>query len=623
MIRFNINIFVGMVFFVLLRFIIVFHFCTTQILSINGFITITSIRMTKIMTTRTTRTLNYYTWNEVSKTLCHSAVVHSSNHFMLYYYSKRRYYDLHNDNNDDDVIEQRYKSRVNLKEYCNTQSSTNMMAPNKNRDEKVILGDYDDDYDENNILMNITDDMKFQFKEDLKMDRIKQDRIKQVKLLKDKIRKEKDATASMDLPNQPLVTTISGGTQTIFDMARRMAAGSIEKLNPSKPTTGSIKNNAIGINVDNKLSFTSSSSVIVDQSSTDIILPRWHPTNGIVSYNPEFRTQSPVMNNVGYANMIWKNVRKKNRISFWKYALRTYDRMLQQQKMNKTLNIALRVRPTNIHYEGALLACSKLGDYKRAFQIYEQIQNNQIRKIPIMTATKRLNIPSRNNPQQNQMATSSNNIMSSDVVLVTDNMIMSMIRSCVRASNLKRNKDTNELIPIDQRRIPLDMVIDKIINNMEDQYQIPICAIHINPLSRAYQNLGLYNEANQLLHNHLQERISGPESEENDRLLSLTRKQLRQQQQKQAQQQLKRKNNNNQNNRNDQNDNNDSLMVYQTKLRRGNFNIYDVQAKDKGSYTLLVQSAVLDSNWVNAIDALKNMTEVGLYPSERHLKSWK
>ena len=52
------------------------------------------------------------------------------------------------------------------------------------------------------------------------------------------------------------------------------------------------------------------------------------------------------------------------------------------------------------------------------------------------------------------------------------------------------------------------------------------------------------------------------------------------------------------------------------------FNVYDVQAKDKGSYSLLVQSAIQEQDYGTAVLALRTMTEAGLYPINRHLNKW-
>lgn len=46
-------------------------------------------------------------------------------------------------------------------------------------------------------------------------------------------------------------------------------------------------------------------------------------------------------------------------------------------------------------------------------------------------------------------------------------------------------------------------------------------------------------------------------------------------------------------------------------------------SKDYVSYSLLVKSRVANGEWSNAVDALKSMTEAGIYPVNRDLNSWK
>ena len=52
------------------------------------------------------------------------------------------------------------------------------------------------------------------------------------------------------------------------------------------------------------------------------------------------------------------------------------------------------------------------------------------------------------------------------------------------------------------------------------------------------------------------------------------------------------------------------------------FNVNDVLAKDKASYSLLVKGSVSTGDWADAVEALKEMTQAGLYPSARNLNSW-
>lgn len=51
-------------------------------------------------------------------------------------------------------------------------------------------------------------------------------------------------------------------------------------------------------------------------------------------------------------------------------------------------------------------------------------------------------------------------------------------------------------------------------------------------------------------------------------------------------------------------------------------NINNFSAKDSASYGLIVREAVVTENWSDAIQALKNMTDHGVYPVERQMNSW-
>ena len=96
-------------------------------------------------------------------------------------------------------------------------------------------------------------------------------------------------------------------------------------------------------------------------------------------------------------------------------------------------------------------------------------------------------------------------------------------------------------------------------------------AQHLNPLAAAYQSIGCDAAASNLLQTLLTNRTSGPEEE----------------------------------------DGNDP------------FNAHDVSARNKGSYALLVQSAVSEGDWAGAVVALRDMTDgAGLYPAARHLNTW-
>ena len=284
----------------------------------------------------------------------------------------------------------------------------------------------------------------------------------------------------------------------------------------------------------------SSSSSSSSNTRPKQVLPRWHPHAGISDINPSFRTQPPIMNNQGYAGIIWRNVRKRDKPSLWRYAFRAYNRMkdLEQDSQESVL----KIERTNVHHEGALLACDKLGLWQEAFDIYRHVEQTATTNPTVVATTRR-----------------------KKAVCVTDNMILSLVSACVRGSkNMDRRTEM-----IEARRAPLDAAV-QVLLGMEEKHGLPLVARHLNPVAAAYQSLGLNADAAKLLQNHLTDRTSGPEEEDGD----------------------------------------------------DPFNVNDVRARDKGSYALLVKGAVSTGDWAGAVDALKEMTDAGLYPNARHLNRW-
>jgi hypothetical protein len=352
------------------------------------------------------------------------------------------------------------------------------------------------------------------------------------------------------------------------------------------------------------------------------VLPRWHPHSGISDINPNFRTEAPVMNNKGFAKSMWRNVRKPNKPSLWRHTLRIYDRMAELEVDATLANTALKIQRSNIHHEGAMLACAKLGLWQRALEIYyhvlevqqQQEENDQRRQLQQTSSPQSTN-PQQQGLPQKVVATASAVSPRSSVaataavraagrlnrrVYVTDNMILSLIRACVRAS---RQKTSSLTIPVlltsdskDEqtdsqqqqqqkqlaleeqehddvmlrRRIPLDTAME-ILSTMEETHNIPVVSRHVNAIAGAYQSLGFLLEARNVLETHLTNRTSGEEPEYGKDVL----------------------------------------------------NVFDFCAKDKGSYSLLVQSSVASGDWASAVAALQDMTEAGLYPTSRHCNSWR
>jgi len=430
----------------------------------------------------------------------------------------------------------------------------------------------------------------------------------------------------------PLVQTLPGGPNLIFEMARKMLVWEQEDWEAA------VVNQAVAART---------AAAAATTQTTTSAPRRWHPTLGISDDNPQFRTQPPVMNSQGYAGMIWRNVRKRSKTSMWRYALRTYDRMkvpvVAESSSTSSSNAedtdaeTNGVRRTNIHHEGAMVACAKLGEWQRALEIFATVQQEQEAQNPssetLLSSQSKKSYqqqplvqqqPQRNNNNQRSSPFSyrSNTSPSQPAFMgrkknggasrsgggdeddgavhVTDNMVLSLIRACVRGARQMRNE------PIERRREPLDAAVAILTRGyyrrwdhhhpspavswqsntdtvarptetsaakqsaLESRYNLPLVARHLNPLAAAYQAMGLPSAAAELLQQHLSDRTSGPEFE-------------------------------------------DGLDP---------FNVNDVNAKDKAAYSLLVRGAVSDGDWAGAIDALRDMTDAGLFPASRHLNSW-
>ena len=414
------------------------------------------------------------------------------------------------------------------------------------------------------------------------------------------VSKQQQASAAFDLPQQPVVKTIGGGTAMIFAMARRMWEQ--ERADDSSTTTPNTNNNNNNTPKNNpQASTTPTTTTTTSSSSSSWTVPRWRPTAtqtvGISNFNPEFRTQSPPMNSQGYASTIWRNVRKRNKPSLWRHALRLYDRMeeatttttpLNNNKNKKTTTTT--VPRTNEHYHGALLAAAKLGLWEKAMEIFDEVQERQAQQEQFsmtLSSSSSLRKPysnsnrgglqtSNNNMINNGLASNSNNNKlnkPSSRVHVTDYMVVSVLYACVRASrnhqSSSEDEDDDEPLSIQERRQPLDAARD-MLEQVSSQYDLILCQRHVNPLAAAYLQLRLRSDAQDLLQGWLKDRQIGPEPE-------------------------------------------DGVAP---------FNINDIGTKDKASYTLLVTGAVQDDDWTGAVQALSNMTRAGLYPTQRHLNAW-
>lgn len=320
---------------------------------------------------------------------------------------------------------------------------------------------------------------------------------------------------------EELFKTIAGGTALIFEMARKSITPATTTTNARRVSSSSVSQPSL---------YSSSSSLPYESPQQR----RWYPHSGISDENPSFRTQSPAMTNEGFAKVIWKNARKRNKQSLWKYALRTYDRM---GVIEGDPNF-VQIKRSNIHHEGAMVAAAKLGKWQRALEIFHYVGSN-----------------------------------SSKSVFVTDDMVSSLVRGTVRASRLRLRRKNSHEVPLTPeqeeqeaalRRIPLDTTLE-ILSSLPEDHNIPCYPYFFNPLAAAYQSLGYTQHSKEILDTMLSNRTAGEDEP---------------------------------------------------------LNVHDLCAKDKGSYSLLVQASVVTGDWGSAVESLNEMVTAGMYPDPRHCNIW-
>jgi len=363
-----------------------------------------------------------------------------------------------------------------------------------------------------------------------------------------------------DPEEQRPTETLAGGPALIFAMARRMLVWDDESYVGQNDT---YRDDDFGSGVPAPAA-KSDTAASAKTASRAGILPRWHPHGGISDVNPSFRSTPPAMNSRGYAAAIRRNSRKRNKPASWRHALRTYYRMTSMEEeagQEAPENMAgasttnedapriaarprLAVRRSAPHYEGAIVACSKLGLWREAFRIYEEAAE------------------SKDGPSA-QMAQASTGAARKHRRTVTDNMILGLVRAAVRGSKSLEMKSKD----VEYRREPLDKVSNLLLN-LEKLHGIPLDAMHVNPVAAAYQKLGLPKEAADLIQACLADRKTHVE------------------------------------------------------MGKTALNVNDVQAKDRESYGILVRGGVADGDWAAAVDALSQMTEAGMYPTERQMTYW-
>mmetsp|Transcript_13821 Transcript_13821/g.23480 ORF Transcript_13821/g.23480 Transcript_13821/m.23480 type:complete len:575 (-) Transcript_13821:41-1765(-) len=461
-----------------------------------------------------------------------------------------------------------------------------------------------------------------------------------------------DQNSSDNVPKQ---TTLSGGTPLILDMARRMLVWDDELyqgLNDASPSS------------EPSPSAAAPTQAAAANAAAVAALPRWRPKSitqqSISNANPSFRTSSPIMTNAGYASILKRNSRKKNKPSMWRHCLRVYDKMGELEKERRTdkRGKRIKVKRSTAHHEAALVAASKLGLWEEALSIYKRVEKASLASKNNVAATS-------NADGGSVMKLRSKNIR------ITDNMVLSVVKASVKASRIKKTTTkapiyldsvndaeqpsspeeamsnttalnatmydesadsvppvqpttsarpslTLRLLTTQERREPLDFARDVVLS-MEEKHDIPLVSRHVNPLASAYLHLGLRSEAANLI-NSLNDRRPPPPDvyvypkkfmKEKSELTSPGRFSEGVQIVNWEDDDL-----------DDVEDSGNDEEEFGYGYESPQLNIHDVQSKDRGSYSLLVKGAVIDEDWVGAVGELQRMNDAGLHPNSSNLNSW-
>jgi hypothetical protein len=483
--------------------------------------------------------------------------------------------------------------------------------------------------------------------------------------------------------NPPKQTTLSGGTSLIFDMARRMLVWDDELYQ--------------GLNDASPSSQPSPSAATPMQAA--VALPRWRPKSitqqSISNANPSFRTSSPIMTNAGYASILKRNSRKKNKPSMWRHCLRVYDKMGELENVQlvpaggntvfrkdsnntqieirgvgsnlspsanninaksnaETRGKKIKVKRSTAHHEAALVAASKLGLWEEALSIYQRVENASLASN---------NVTASSNSEGGHVMQ-----LRSKKIRVTDNMVLSVVKASVKASRIKqrttnspsyfdsttdskqplpreeKNATSNatevnatiydekagyvpsnpsstlpamRLLTIQERRKPLDFARD-IVLSMEEKHDIPLVSRHVNPLSSAYLHLGLRSEAVNLVNSLNDKRPPPPDTYPKKSKKEKSELTYHNPRFSEGVQIVNWKDDD----LDDIADNGNDEEEFDNGYESPQLNIYDVQSKDRGSYSLLVKGAVMDEDWTQAVAELQRMNDAGLNPNSSNLNSW-
>jgi hypothetical protein len=264
-----------------------------------------------------------------------------------------------------------------------------------------------------------------------------------------KRRQGEAASAAMDLPLQPVVTTLKGGSDLLFRMVRQQQqqqqqqqqgiASAVPRWQP--PGSGS-----------------TSTSATSTASAASPAIPQRQPLSRSSSTSKSLPPVLLPLQARAAAATIWKNARQRNKPSLWRYAIRTYDRLPPSQT-------------TNVHYEGCLVAAAKLGWSEKALSVYETVRARQ----------------QQQQQQQQQASSPPQQQLRRSTIHLTDHMMLSLVKACV--GDAVRTKNT----------AILDAVVEILEQRQEDFEQPTTTAAHWNPVAAAYRKLSHHDTARAIL----------------------------------------------------------------------------------------------------------------------------
>jgi hypothetical protein len=253
-----------------------------------------------------------------------------------------------------------------------------------------------------------------------------------------KRRQGEAASAAMDLPLQPVVKTLKGGSDLLFRQQQQQQQQGIAPAVPRwhPPGSGS-----------------TSTSATSTASAANPAIPRQPQLSRSPSTSKSLPSVLPLQARAAAAT-IWKNARQRNKPSLWRYAIRTYDRLPLSQT-------------TNVHYEGCLVAAAKLGWSEKALSVYETVRARQHQQ------------QQASSPPQQQLRRSA--------IHLTDHMMLSLVKACVGDAVRTKNP------------VILDAVVKILEQRQEDFEQPTTTAAHWNPVAAAYRKLSHHERARAIL----------------------------------------------------------------------------------------------------------------------------